>query len=164
MICVCICWTHFSSVTTCLSVFRACSRLWVCSSSLSMATWCCFLCCSSSRSATCRAFTLLLSLHTSTVERNTSAHMQPTEEHREVSTYVFMLMWHLTCHPTFCVHARSSPGSSVSHSVLLIGKLLELSEPHSPWPAVNIQNALRYCGYSWHYTAAWYSATCNFSC
>lgn len=58
-------WTYFSSVTICLSAFRAWSRPWFCSSSLSIATLCCFFCCSSSRSAICRAFTLLHSLHTS---------------------------------------------------------------------------------------------------
>lgn len=80
-------WTHFSSVTTCLSDFKACSRLWVCSSSLSMATWCCFFCCSSSRSATCRAFILLLNLHTSKKKKptkNTWAHLKGELRHNSV--------------------------------------------------------------------------------
>lgn len=60
-------------MTTCLSVFSACSRPWFCSSSLSRATLCCFLCCSSSRSATCSAFTLPPSLEAEETHRVSGA-------------------------------------------------------------------------------------------
>lgn len=133
MACVRACWTHFSSVTTCLSVFRACSRLWVCSSSLSMATWCCFLCCSSSRSAPCRAFILLHSLDTQT---HTHISSVGTDQSSRVGCY-----W-LTFPPACYVHAHSSPGSSVSHSVLLKEMLLEPSEPRSLSPATKGQHVV----------------------
>ena len=67
--------THLSSMTTWRSALRAFSRLWVCSSSLSTATLCCFFCCSSSRSDPCRASIFIHSLVAHAPNTNTHTHI-----------------------------------------------------------------------------------------
>lgn len=125
-------WTHFSSVTVCLSVFSACSRPWTCSSSLSMATLCCVFCCSSSRSAACSAFTLPTSLrpeNKQTKKKHGSGGEWRPPRYADV-------MPRLTSPPVFCARTRFSPGSSASPSALPAGRSPELSGPRSLWPAV----------------------------
>lgn len=62
---------------------------------------------------------------------------------------IFTLVCQHTFLPTFGAQSRFSPDCSVSRLVLLIGKLLELSEPHSPFGAAKIQSALTYQANVW---------------